>query len=148
VRDHFLAARGKDGGWAYPIRNPDHSSTSMTAAGVASLLICLERLEPQGEERAALLEAIEGGYTALGALLEPQKDTLYALYGVERAGVLGSRSTMGGRAWYPPGARRLVEEQGRDGSWTGSYSEAVDTAFAILFLKRATVPVAAAVTTR
>ena len=35
---------------------------------------------------------------------------------------------MGERAWYPPGATRLVGEQGRDGFWQGNYKAAVETA--------------------
>ncbi len=148
VRDHFYAAVGKDGGWTYPIRNPAHSSASMTASGVCCLLICLERLTLDDEEGRTLQSAIEKGYAALGALMKLDKDSLYTLYGIERAGVLGGRSSMGGKAWYAPGAKRLVEEQRRDGQWAGTYHPAVDTAFAILFLKRATVPVAAAITGR
>ena len=69
------------------------------------------------------------------------KDSLYALYGIERAGVLGRRGAMGGKPWYAPGAVRLVNEQDRRGFWTGGYNEPVQTAFAILFLKKATTPI-------
>ena len=70
------------------------------------------------------------------------KDSLYALYGIERAGVLGQPRLLGGQPWYVPGAKRLIDEQGRDGFWRGQYHEAVDSAFAILFLKKATAPLA------
>ena len=39
------------------------------------------------------------------------------------------RGTFGGNTWYVPGAHRLIEEQGRDGFWTGNYNEPVQTAF-------------------
>jgi hypothetical protein len=119
----------------------------MTASGVCCLMICMERLEPKAQARASLRSAIDKGYTALGSLMKLDKDSLYALYGIERAGVLGGRATMAGKPWYAPGAKRLVDEQGRDGTWVGTYGSAVDTAFAILFLKRATVPLAPAVVT-
>ncbi len=149
VRDHFYDARGNDGGWTYPIKRPEYSSTSMTGSGVCCLLICLENMKLSADERTELEAVIDKGYEALGNLMKPDKDTLYALYGVERAGVLGVRTTMAGKPWYAPGAQRLVDEQGRDGLWTGSYDPVVETAFAILFLKRATTPIAAlAPTTR
>ena len=68
-------------------------------------------------------------------------DALYSLYGIERAGILGGRGLMAGKPWYVPGAMRLVEEQDRDGHWRGGYIEVVQTAFAILFLKKATAPI-------
>ena len=120
----------------------------MTASGVCCLLICLENLKLDDEDAQVVEAVVEKGYQALGERMKLDKDSLYALYGIERAGVLGGRSTMAGKPWYAPGARRLVDEQGRDGLWTGSYEPSVDTAFAILFLKRATVPVGRATVTK
>jgi hypothetical protein len=50
---------------------------------------------------------------------------------------------IGGRDWYAEGALYLVNAQREDGSWL-SYGEMpiVDTAFALLFLKKAVLPVA------
>jgi hypothetical protein len=141
IRDHFFATQNEDGGWNYvPQSRKDTSSSSMTSAGVTCLLICLENMELDEAGRTEILASIDRGFDALGKLMKLDKDSLYALYGIERAGVLGSRSLMGGNPWYVPGAKRLVEEQGRDGFWRGQYHEAVDSAFAILFLKKATAP--------
>jgi hypothetical protein len=53
------------------------------------------------------------------------------LYGTE---------TMGRHEWYAEGAAYLLKEQQVDGSWKPKDGTgAVDTCFAILFLKRATV---------
>lgn len=142
VRDHFLANRCEDGGFAYTVGNTKHSSASMTAAGVSCLLICLENTRLGEDEERVIRDAIDAAFTALGDVMKLDRDTLYALYGIERAGVLGRRTTMAGKPWYVPGALRLIERQGRSGFWTGNYNEAVQTAFAILFLKRATVPIA------
>ena len=100
-----------------------------------------EGLKIGSPEDRKLRECIDGGFLALGKIMKLDTDTLYALYGVERAGILGRRMVFDGKAWYPPGAKRLVDEQGRDGFWTGGYNEAVQTAFAILFLKKATAPI-------
>jgi hypothetical protein len=141
VRDHFLSTRCEDGGWSYQPSNRTTSSSSMTAAGILSLLVCLENMKLAKGEGDVLTAAIAKAYTALGERMNLEKDSLYALYGIERAGVLGGRSTMAKKPWYPPGARRLLSEQNRDGSWHAQYDEAVDTSFAILFLKKFTTPI-------
>lgn len=143
ARNHWLTTQADDGGWTYvPQSTRDVSSSAMTAAGVSSLLLCLENGELDDVERKRTEGAVDRGFTALGRLAKLDKDGLYALYGIERAGVLGRRTLFGGVPWYVPGATRIVEEQGRNGLWTGSYDPAVDSAFAILFLKRATAPLA------
>ena len=59
---------------------------------------------------------------------------LYYMYALERAGMLYGTEIMGTHKWYPEGAKVLIETQGANGAW----GSAVDTCFAILFLKRAT----------
>ena len=55
--------------------------------------------------------------------------------------MLFNRQTLGGKEWYPWGSRLLIASQAEDGSWgkNGSLisSPAIDTCFALLFLKRA-----------
>jgi len=131
----------KDGGWPYVPSPTAGASSSMTSAGITCLLICLENMKLEPEERERLLTEIDAGCTVLGEKMKLDKDTLYALYGIERAGVLGRRAAFGGKPWYVPGAKRLIEEQGRDGFWRRSYNEAVQTSFAILFLKKFTAPI-------
>lgn len=145
--DHWLATQNEDGGWSYvPQSRKDTSAASMTAAGISSLLICLENREPEPTERMTVQSAIDRGFTALGTVMKLDKDGLYALYGIERASVLGRRSSLAGKAWYAPGAQRILDEQGADGLWTGQYARPVDAAFAVLFLKKATTPIAPVVT--
>jgi hypothetical protein len=148
ARDHWLETQDADGGWTYVPQGPkDVSTSSMTAAGVSCLLLCLENGDAADPRRGDVAAAIDRGFEALGRLAKLDKDSLYALYGIERAGMLGGRARLGTVPWYAPGARRLLDEQTRDGFWVGSYDRAVDSAFAILFLKKATPPVAAATTT-
>ncbi len=72
----------------------------------------------------------------------------YYLYGLERAAVFGGRVLLGKHDWYLTGARYLVGAQHPDGRWhTGTLgtkeyeaSDVLDTAWAILFLKKATRP--------
>jgi HEAT repeat protein len=141
VRDHLYRHRCEDGGWSYTPTHLKTSSTSMTAAGISCLLICYENLKLDEAGKTRILKEIDRGCEALGEKMKLDKDTLYALYGIERAGVLGRRGAFGGHPWYVPGAKRLLSEQGRDGFWRRSYNEAVQTSFAILFLKKFTAPI-------
>lgn len=59
----------------------------------------------------------------------------YYLYGLERICMLSDVRYLGVHDWYFQGAAALITLQGSDGGWGG----AVDTAFALLFLKRGTV---------
>jgi hypothetical protein len=79
----------------------------------------------------------------------------YELYGVERAGVLAGVEWIGGRDWYGEGAAPILAQQSKDGSWQGlnlgpivedlparaNAYHVVNTCFALLFLRRATLPV-------
>jgi len=65
----------------------------------------------------------------------------YYLYALERVGALTSRKRIGRHDWYREGADELLKRQRADGSWeSGGYDdELVNTCFALLFLKRATL---------
>lgn len=143
----WMRTQNPDGGWTYVPTGPKDTSTcSMTAAGLSSLLICAENLALDDASREATWAAIDRGFVALGTLMKVGTDSLYALYGVERAGVLGRRALLGTVPWYAPGAKRILDDQARDGLWTGTYHRAVDSALALLFLKKATAPIAGPVT--
>lgn len=60
----------------------------------------------------------------------------YYLYGLERVGVLCDARYIGEHDWYNEGAGALVCLQTPANDWGG----AVDTSFALLFLKRGTIP--------
>jgi hypothetical protein len=66
---------------------------------------------------------------------------LYYLYALERVGALTGRKWIGRHDWYREGAEELLRRQRPDGSWeSGGYDdELVNTCFALLFLKRATL---------
>ena len=68
----------------------------------------------------------------------------YYMYALERVGMLYGTVKIGAHAWYAEGAKELLGAQKEDGSWEGSdgSNSTWDTCFAILFLKRATAPVA------
>ena len=140
---------------------------SMTTAGISSLAIVKAMLMERNALDAALRKKIDrglwdgiawmaGNYTltrnpgAMGRMWQ-----YYYLYGLERAFVILGKRFIGERDWYREGARMLVKAQEEDGRWQpegqlGMFGGAgrggprfrtdlLDTCFALLFLKRATI---------
>lgn len=151
---HWQAAQQRDGGWGYSAGEMA-SRGSMTAAGVASLIICgedvargLERGYQNGvAERCGLYatsEHLARGINWLADNFDPRVNPRYGsrhfywLYAVERAGMLTGLKFFGRHDWYREGAAYLVRTQRGDGSWNG---DLVDTAFALLFLAKGRRPV-------
>jgi hypothetical protein len=60
----------------------------------------------------------------------------YFFWSLERVAVAYDLRTIGHKDWYAWGAEILVASQAANGSWLGEHGEAVDTSFALLFLKR------------
>jgi hypothetical protein len=125
---------------------------SMTAAGISTLAICAEALfGAEAVKEVGKHERVVLGQRRLGELLLNdgfKGQEIYTLYGVERACILTRTRAFNDFDWYREGADILVRSQKESGAWgdnaargvtTGlGYGEAVDTSFALLFLKRAT----------
>jgi hypothetical protein len=150
-------------GWSY-LLEPFTTSGSMTTSGIASLAICNDALlAPARSDRYLASEesdvrrAIQDGFAWLDVQWTVTRNPgenapawhHYYLYGLERAGALAGRALVGTHDWYVEGSRHLVSTQKSDGKWsTGALgwkedydpSDTLDTAWAILFLKRATRP--------
>ncbi|MHC4579526.1 MAG: hypothetical protein ACYTED_19225 [Planctomycetota bacterium] len=148
----WLGATNPYGGWGYGPKRSFHHEMSMTAAGIATLVICAEAVYgPDALHQVARGGRVSAGQLRLGELLLEKGyrgEEVYALYGVERACVLTGTRAFNEFDWYLEGARVLLETQKENGAWGDNsvrgvttnrgYGEAVDTAFALLFLKRAT----------
>jgi prenyltransferase beta subunit len=153
--------QGKDGGWGYAdagqMGDPSHGS--MTAGGVASLII-LRSLQRQ---ETAKHPPVKKGLDWIGSNFTVTENPGYArpyqwhhyyLYGIERAGILGGTEKLGDHWWYSEGVDFLLKAQNlKDGSWISEKNgmesvggAAADTAFAILFLRRATKPLPKVIT--
>lgn len=153
---HWERTQRPDGGWTY---SPQHQQPagygSMTAAGVASLLICGESLNRSLEGpytdgacarcgRYVTNPRLAAGLKWLGRNFDVRRNPnhhtylYYWLYGVERVGMMSGLKQFGPHDWYREGAAHLVRAQRGDGSWTGSV---VDTSFALLFLAKGRRPV-------
>lgn len=141
------------GGFGY---RPDGGAPtgSMTAAGVAVLAICRDQLglKDTNKDRRRwkkVQDPIEAGIRWLddnwSVINNPGRGRShlgYYLYGLERVGALAPTPVIGRHDWYKEGAAALVRGQGDKGHWgpmLGAGHE--QTCFALLFLRRATMPV-------
>ncbi len=135
-------------GWSY---HEGEVTGSMTTAGIAALTLCCSALRIQKKGSAKVFAeadaAVRGGFLWLqqnfsvrhnpGPRGEWDNWQLYYLYGLERACELNQVALLGEHDWYFEGAVRLLSTQRDDGGWGGW----VDTAFGLLFLKKAALPV-------
>ncbi len=153
------------GAWGYfvkkpgqaPEQVPDQGYGSMTCAGLTSIVIAQSELFAQKELDDDLRKRSDSALKAGLAWLQHHYTVrgcppsagfwsvfhMYYLYSLERVGVLLQVQEIGGHDWYQEGALMLVRAQRTDGSWK-SYDDLpiLDTSFALLFLKKATVKVA------
>lgn len=138
---------------------------SMTTAGLTCLLVGLDVANSMDAEafkaefgnkaahqawEKAVHESLECGMAWMeywfSVTRNPNKGKtwyLYYLYGMERVMMLAGVRYLGVFNWYNQGAACLVTTQAEDGGW-GSMP---DTCFALLFLKKGTVPSRRKVTT-
>src|SRR5262245_61222046 len=127
----------------------------MTCAGLLGLALSQVaedwRRKAEGEKKPLPLDPrIAAGLAYLGTAIGIEKGKtqfgdlpigadslgdLYFLWSLERVGVLYRQTHIGGKAWYPWGARLLVEHQHGDGRWHDRFGDPVNTCFALLFLK-------------
>ncbi len=149
------ASRAEVLGWGYKPRSaPGEAYGSMTCVGIASLLIAESELRGYGKftgkMAAETARAVRNGLAWLqenfSVQVHPRHGTEYHhyyLYALERAGALSDTDLLGGRDWYHEGAAYLCDTQKPDGRWVpkgGAGGDLAETCFALLFLKRSTVP--------
>ena len=137
------------GGWGYVFvdRDPEEAYGSMTAAAVASLFLCGDRLT--GKEPAdAAADRLASAQAGLDWLADhytlkenPNRATAWYyfwLYGLERAGVTSGRRLFGQHDWFREGTALLVGGQRPDGSWT---DRPYEDSLCLLFLAKGYKPV-------
>ncbi|MCD6365798.1 MAG: DUF4159 domain-containing protein, partial [Planctomycetes bacterium] len=169
---HWTRDQQSHGGWFYRTRRKDgkitveenRGSGSMTAAGVASLFICMDNLHrasftgcrsvTDSPAIAKGLKWLEENFDAgvnvcLTKKSNPRFDGYY-LYTIERVGLAGGRRYFGDKNWYRQGARVVVKWLREEARKTEKYRRrkrgqyprsVVDTSFALLFLARGRQPV-------
>lgn len=148
-------------GWAYKTGAAPRGS--MTAAGLAILVVCKDELEdfPKYAEQLGpkVDQALRDGAAWVASRFQADKNPgaepdwlFYWLYTLERAGTLLAVDRFGGRDWYAEGSAVIVKAQGQDGRILASTGGEADgelagTCLGLLFLKRSTVPVVKRVAT-
>ncbi len=149
------------GGYGYQVG--DTASGSMTCAGVASVLMCRDRLalgdaqvidgriQCCGSQDAA--DPVVAGLAWLGQHFSvarnpgnPSNWTLYYLYALERVGRMSGQRLIGDHDWYREGCEFLLAHQDKlNFRWTGQgigeSDPMVGTALALLFLSKGRRPV-------
>lgn len=142
-------------GWAY--KSSWGPRGSMTAAGVASLIVCKSELEnnPVYEKKFApqVEKAIRDGCAWLADRFRADANPgaepdwlFYWLYTLERAATLAGCEKLGSHDWYSEGADVILRSQKDDGHFEEGTKGELDgnlagSCLALLFLKRSTVPV-------
>lgn len=129
-------------------------AASMDACGVGALLICKEQMALTKQEVPSWVEdSIKRGMAHLDTCFDANENkgfhegspyNYYYLYSVERVGDMTGRKEFNAKDWYVRGAEALLANQGPEGAFSDSTScgptDTLGTCFALLFLKRATVP--------
>jgi hypothetical protein len=149
-------------GWSYLPRTGENGSRlrnrstgSMTTSGIAALAICKSELERNRaywkKWKHKANQAIRDGCAWLAHYFRVDCNPrmrrafhYYYLYGLERAGVLAGTYDFGKHDWYNEGAHLILKQQKPKGYWEerfdGRTGPLATTCFALLFLKRATIP--------
>jgi len=154
----YIHAEDKGNDWLKEFPGFTQVNRSMTASSLSVLAVLKAVLETPPRD---IDSAMDRGFKSLSQDLNLKRsdamkgptykgaDTTsaywhYWLYSVERAGILWGRERIGDKWWYAQGANELLRLQNPDGSWGqdfgGSTDRPADTAFAVLFLKRAVPP--------
>lgn len=153
----YLNKQRDDGGWDYghPQFGNTHSYGSMTAAGVANLIVIRDILDPmsgcpcsgsrsKASGNSQVDRAIERGIAWLGGKFSPSTNpdnstTLhpYWLYSCQRVGIATGMKYFGDHDWYREGAETLIKSQSGSGAWIDYHN----TCFGLLFLMKGRGPI-------
>jgi hypothetical protein len=158
----FECSQAADGTWSYRYRlggaNPGNSGRFLpvtnTGAGLLGLAIGTAELATSREHAEKREKQIVRGLTVLSQVIGDRTNQLavreygepyyYLLWTVERVASLYNLRAIGDQDWYRWGATILLSYQKRGGEWPhlhddsymASFSDSLNTAFALLFLKR------------
>jgi hypothetical protein len=163
--DYHPAPQADDPTKGVAIQPDRYATCSMTTAAVASLLFCKDALGKSAKEKMVddidaavarggdwldLHMSYEGNVALGGEVAQARQWDYYYFYNIERLGFALATETLGGEPWYQTGAKSLVKAQLPTGCWPdqmgSSEPNPVSTAFALLFLERATTQVKRVVT--
>ena len=155
---HWESCQLPSGEWNYTGGN-DHGYFAMTLAGIASLLVTQDYLQPPllsgpGGVRQPYSIPLSAGLAWLDdgdhcLQIDPHPPfflTGYNLFSMERVGLASGFKEFGGHNWFVELAAKLLPDQNPDGSFETTDTEfksLVETAYALLFLSRGRHPILA-----
>lgn len=135
----YEARQSEAGGWSY---TSGSGYGSMTCSGVCSILLSRWGLgEPRPAEHGPIVDGLRWLADRFTVSSNPDRGSqylFYYLYSLERTGRLFDTEFIGKNEWYPQGVRQLLSMQLDDGGWKEKKDRVAPTAFALLFLTRAT----------
>ncbi len=149
---YWLNLQSASGGWGYtPKRIRPEPYLSMSAAGLASMFVCIDYLYAREQINCRTVEqhpSIQKGLEWMDKNFARQvgkKWPFYTLYGVERVGLASGYKFFGKVDWYKKGTQYLLKTQRDDGIFepAGGWgsNENTATCYALLFLQRGLHPV-------
>jgi hypothetical protein len=145
VEKHWNDNQVSDGSWGY-MENDTSGRLSMTAAGVASLFVAHDYLEPADLAakvgRPPFTSALAKGlqwFESGDNILEHGEWWGYTLYGVERVGLASGFKYFGTHDWYRELAQEILKTQDDNGSFGGG--DPMGTSYILLFLARGRHPI-------
>jgi hypothetical protein len=159
--DLLIEKQTKDGGWwyYYPDDRDENNGkaprSSMTAAGAATLFLCLDYyhtrqrgvgkpdISPFSADLLKNIGALERAMDSFGRTYEPDPRDGYYMYGAERVGVAGGYKYFGDHDWFREGSEAVMDAQDAEGSWKGfgQTGRTAATAYNIMFLVYGNGPV-------
>lgn len=149
----FRHTQHADGGWGYH-HNTEGSSQSMTCSGLLGLAVGFGNRKAQLRSGGRIEDdpggkvedirkdpKVELAKAWLGKQLHRQPQEMphwpYFLWSLERVCVVYGFEEIDKVNWYDWGTKALLALQKENGSWDGGYPPQVNTAFALLFLRKA-----------
>ncbi len=144
-KNYGIRSTSKAQARGFPYRGVTGVAGSMTTAGLATMTIARSDAHSGGRGVRGMRSAMNMAYTWLYKNFTVRENPgrgyrwhYYYLYGLERAMELAAIARLGPRDWYWEGAIHLLCARfKRRGGWEGI----TDTCFAVLFLKKAQLPV-------
>jgi hypothetical protein len=120
----------------------DLAKDKATAQGFAALerMIAYDIQPPDPKQKPAAGASGTGAWANVNHFAPNGPYVYMSLWSVERVAVAYDQEKIGKIDWYEWGARKLLKWQSQDGGWTretGMKTPHLDTAFALLFLRRA-----------
>ena len=154
IEKGWISHQDASGGWTYQLKSAHPLTPGMTAAGVASLFITQDYVNPgrglnctPSPQSPAIdkgLAWLVANFSKVATNEEYDRDWPFpTIYAVERVGVASGLKYFGNIDWYQHGADWLIKKQNKNGSFAekSKSGDVSDTAFGVLFLARGRAPI-------